>query len=148
MGGLLICREEFDITASQERVWRLIGKVVFSALPGMENLEILDENNFRALLRMKLFSVPVTMRIAGEITNLEPYDCFEVKLALQGPGGCFSADQKVRFVMKPKAMETSLVCTATLGKMGLLPRVLFLGTARRFARATFDAIGKRLQELA
>ena len=63
MANLLIAERDFVVKTSQERVWRLIGKVIFSSLPGMENVEILDENNFKALLRTRVFGIAVTMKI-------------------------------------------------------------------------------------
>ena len=41
--SLEIAERRFEVEASLDRVWRLIGKVIFSCLPGMEQVEILDE---------------------------------------------------------------------------------------------------------
>lgn len=137
------------IEASRDRVWRLIGKVIFSSLSNMENVEILDENNFRAILRMKVLGLPVNMKLKGEMVDISPPDSFSVKLLIKGLGGWFQADQKVTFAMTPVEQgKTALACKATVENIGLLPRLLLLGEARRFARSTFEAIEKRLQELA
>jgi carbon monoxide dehydrogenase subunit G len=149
MANLLICERDFIVKASQERVWRLIGKVIFSSLPGMENVEILDENTFRALLRTKVFGMAVTLKIQGEIVDLDPPDSFSVKLFLEGPGGLFKADQKVSFAMSPKeGGNTGVVCKAWVERMGLFPRLFILGEAKRFAQATFASIENRLKDLA
>ncbi len=94
-----MAEKSFEVEASQDRVWRLIGKVIFSSLPGMENMEILDENNFRAVLRMKTLGIPVSVRLKGEMMDVTPPDSFSVRLFIEGLGGLFKADQKVAFAM-------------------------------------------------
>ncbi len=144
-----LAKKIFEVGASPERVWRLIGKVIFSSLPGMENLEILDENNFRAVLRMKVLGIPLSLKLRGEMTDISPPESFSVKLSIEGPGGLFKADQKVTFSMTPADNgETFVFCNATVENMGPLPRLLLLGQARHFANSTFEAIEKRLKELA
>jgi len=147
--GIELSKKIFEVEASQERVWRLIGKVIFSSLPGMENLEILDENNFRSILRMKVLGIPLSLKLKGEMTDISPPDSFSVKLFLEAPGGLFKADQKVAFAMTPvKTGKTSVVCTATVENLGFLPRLFLVGQAQSFANSTFEAIEKRLKELA
>jgi len=144
-----LAKKIFEVEASQERVWRLIGKVIFSSLPGMENLEILDENNFRAILRMKTLGIPLSLRLKGEMTDISPPDSFSVRLFLVAPGGWFKADQKVAFAMTPlKKEKTSVACMATVENLGFLPRLFLIGQAQSFANSTFEAIEKRLKELA
>jgi carbon monoxide dehydrogenase subunit G len=144
-----LAKKIFEVEASQDRVWRLIGKVIFSSLPGMENLEILDENNFRSILRMKVFGIPVSLKLKGEMTDMSPPGSFSVNLFLEAPGGLFKTDQKVAFALTPvKNGKTSVTCKATVEDLGFLPRLLLVGQARRFASGTFAAIEKRLQELA
>jgi carbon monoxide dehydrogenase subunit G len=145
----LLDERNFVVDASQERVWRLIGKVIFSSLPGMERMEILDENNFRSLLITRVMGAQVTLKLKGEMVDVEPPDSFSVKLFLEGPGGMFKADQKVSFAMTPiDATKTRVACKAVMEQMGLLPGLLLTSQARSFARSTFEAIEKRLKELA
>jgi len=127
----------------------LIGKVIFSSLPGLENMEILDENTFRALLRTQILAFRLTLKLKGEMVDMEPPNSFSVKLFLEGPGGLFKADQKVTFTMTPVEQgKTALTCKATVENMGFLPRLFLFGQAQSFARSTFEAIEKRLKELA
>jgi carbon monoxide dehydrogenase subunit G len=149
MPSFLISERIFEVKASQERVWRLIGKVIFSSLPGMENMEILDENTFRALLRTQILGFHVTLKLKGEMVEMEPPNSFSVKLFLEGLGGLFKANQKVTFIMTlMEKGKTSVSCKATVENLAFLPRLFLLGQARRFARSTFEAIEKRLKELA
>ena len=141
--------KKFEVGASQERIWRLIGKVIFSSLPGMENVEILDENNFRAILRMKVLGLPVNMKLKGEMVDISPPDSFSVKLLIEGLGGWFQADQKVTFAMTPlEEKRTSVSSMASIENLGFFSRLLLLGQARRFADSIFEAIEKRLIDLA
>ena len=144
-----MAEKSFEVEASQDRVWRLIGKVIFSSLPGMENMEILDENNFRAVLRMKTLGIPVSVRLKGEMMDVTPPDSFSVRLFIEGLGGLFQADQKVSFAMTPlEKKKTAVNCKATVQDLAFLPRLFLLGQARSFANSTFEAIEKRLKELA
>ena len=148
MGNAVLAQKDFVVNAPRERVWRLIGKVIFSVLPGMENMEILDENNFRALLRVKMIGVEWALKLRGEMVDTSPPESFSVKLFLEGVGGLVKTGQKVSFAMTPaEGGKTSVACKATADEMGFLPRTLFSGQARSFARSTFEAIEKRLKEL-
>jgi carbon monoxide dehydrogenase subunit G len=144
-----IAEKNFAVEASQERVWRLIGKVIFSSLPGLENVEILDENSFRAILRMKVLGVRWGMKLKGEMVDVSPPESFSVKLFVESPGGLFAMEQKVDLAMTAvDKTKTEVACKATADSMGILFRALLLGQARRFARSTFEAVEKRLKELA
>jgi carbon monoxide dehydrogenase subunit G len=149
MAGTVLAEREFIVSATPDRVWRLIGKVVFSVLPGMESMEILDENNFRALLRVKMMGFEWVLKLKGEMVDISPPESFSVRLLLEGVGGLVKADQKVTLAMTPvENGKTSLACRATMEDMGFLQRFFLTGQARGFARETFEAIEKRLKELA
>jgi len=149
MAGTNLAEREFIVNATPDRVWRLIGKVIFSVLPGMESMEILDENNFRALLRVKMMGSEWVLKLKGEMVDISPPESFSVRLLLEGLGGVVKADQKVAFAMAPvEGGKTSVVCRATAEDMGLLQRAFLSGQARGFASETFAAIEKRLKELA
>jgi carbon monoxide dehydrogenase subunit G len=145
----VLAQKDFLANAPRERVWRLIGKVVFSVLPGMEKMEILDENNFRALLRVKMMGAEWVLKLKGEMVEISPPESFSVKLSLEGLRGRVKAYQRVAFAMTPaEGGMTSVACRAIAENMGFLPRVFLSGQARSFARETFEAIEKRLKELA
>ncbi len=135
------------IGTSQERIWRLIGKAIFSCLPGMEHIEILDENHFRALMKERVLGFKVPLKLTGEIVEMEPPDSFSVKLLLET--GLFKMDQKVTFTtVSVEEGKTSVDCKATVENLELMTRLFLVGRARSFARSTFEAIEKRLKEWA
>ena len=141
--------KHFVINASQERVWRLIGKVIFSSLSGMEKVEILDETRFRAFLRVKVSLLELTMRLKGEIVDMLPPDSLVVNIAIEGLRGLFRMNQKVTIDISSIDQErTAVACQAMAESMGILSRGMFLRQARRFAQSVFETIEKRLQDLA
>ncbi len=143
----LLEHRSFLVETSQERVWRLIGKAIFSCLPGMENIEILDENNFRALMKERVLGLKVPLKLTGEIVEMEPPDSFSVKLFLES--GLFRMDQKVTFTtVSVEEGKTSVDCKATVENLEFLTRLFLVERARSFARSTFEAIEKRLKEWA
>jgi carbon monoxide dehydrogenase subunit G len=144
-----ITSRDFVVNASRERVWRLIGKVILSSLPDMEEMEILDENNFKAMLRVRVSFLEFKMKLKGEIADIAPPDSLAVNIGLEGLGGYFRINQKVALKMTSAGGgKTTVACRAMALDIGTLSRVLFLGRARRFAQSTFQTIEKRLQELA
>ncbi|KPK85435.1 MAG: hypothetical protein AMJ94_19110 [Deltaproteobacteria bacterium SM23_61] len=149
MAVTALAQKEFIVNTTPDRVWRLIGKVIFSVLPGMESMEILDENNFRALLRVKMMGFEWVLKLKGEMVDISPPESFSVRLLLEGLGGLVKADQRVALVMTPvENGKTAVACRAAAEGMGFLQRTLLMGQARSFARQTFEAIEKRLKELA
>jgi carbon monoxide dehydrogenase subunit G len=149
MAETVLAEKNFSVGAPPERVWRLIGKVIFSALPGLENIEILDENSFRGVLRLKLLGLQMSNRVKGEIVDVLPTESFSVNLILLGPGGLFTLTQRASFAMKEvDRNQTEITAKATADSVGFLFRLLLIGQARRFAQSTFEAIEKRLQDLA
>ncbi len=149
MDSVLLDERNFEVPASQERVWRLIGKVIFSSLPGLEKMEILDENNFQGVLRIRVLGLQIMLKLKGEMLDVQPPDSFSVKLLMEGPGRIFKAEQRVDFTMTPiEATRTRVLCKAVIDEIGFLPGLLLKGQARSFARFTFEAIDKRLKELA
>ena len=143
-----IASRSFLVGATQERVWRLIGKVIFSSLGGLEEVEILDETRFRALLRVKVSVLEMKARLNGEIVEMEPPDALGVQLNLEAPGGLCKIIQKVSLKISSVEKErTGVSCKTVAQDMGILFRVLFLKQARYFAQSTFEAIEKRLKEL-
>ena len=144
-----IAAKNFVIHASQDRVWRLVGKVILNSLPGMEEVEILDERNFRAFLRVRVSLLKLTMRLKGEIVDMVPPDSLVVNIALEGLRGLFRMNQKVTIdITSIDQGRTAVACQAMAESMGILSRGMFLRQARRFAQSVFETIEKRLQDLA
>ncbi|MGB9699352.1 MAG: SRPBCC domain-containing protein [Thermodesulfobacteriota bacterium] len=148
MQNIVVAEKKFSVPSSAERVWRLLGKVIFSSLPQMENIEILDENNFRAILKTKILGAELNLKVKGEVVDIEPPENLTVRLSLSGPGIFSEIDQRVCFKITAEGKEKAGVeCKAILEKIGRLSRFLLGGEIKEFAEGTFAAIEKRLQEL-
>jgi carbon monoxide dehydrogenase subunit G len=140
MARTALAEREFIVNATPDRVWRLIGKVIFSVLPGMESMEILDENNFRALLRVKMMGSEWVLKLKGEMVDISPPESFSVRLILEGLGGLVKADQKVAFAMTPAEGRKTSVAAGRQRKKWAFAKVPFR-PGPGFAR-TFEAIEK------
>lgn len=148
MQNIVVAEKKIVVASPPERVWRLLGKVIFSSLPEMESIEILDENNFRALLKAKLMHKEVVLKVKGEVVDIVPLEVFAVKLSLQSPGDFIALDQRVNFALTPlEEGKTIIDCQAVVEKMGFLTKLLLLSQIQRFAQNTFGAMEKRLQDL-
>ncbi len=148
MKNIVVAEKKFSLPSSPERVWRLLGKVIFSSLPEMESIEILDENNFRAILKTKLWGMDIDLKVKGEIVDIIPPKTLSVKLSLIGSGFFSEIDQRVSFTIAEEGKDkTRVECQATAEKIGRLSRMFLLGEIKKFAQATLAAIEKRLQEL-
>jgi carbon monoxide dehydrogenase subunit G len=143
-----LARRTFEVDASPAKVWRLIGKVIFNCLPGMEEIDVVDEKNFRALQRMKIVFMEVRMRLKGEIVDITPPRSLAVNLAIEGAGGLVRMNQKVTIGMSAtEAGRTEVTCEATAASMSGWLGWLLLSQARPFVQSMFEAMEKRLQYL-
>ena len=145
----VIASRNFVVDASRERVWRLVGKVILSSLRGMEEIEILDENNFRAILKVKISFLELRMRLMGEIVDMVPPESLAVNIFVEAPGGLFKMSQKVTLGMTSvERGKTAVACKAGTERLGILFRWLLIPQARRFAQSVFETIEARLRDLA
>lgn len=148
MRNILVAEKKFVVASSPERIWRILGKVIFSSLPEMENIEILDENNFRAILKTKTLGTELILKVKGEIADIVPPENLAVKLSLTGTGIFSEINQRVCFNLTSKETGKTIVeCKALVEKIGRFSRFLFMGQIRKFAEEIFAAIEKRMEEL-
>ncbi len=149
MTETLIAERKFAVDSSRERLWQLIARVVFSSLSSVERMEIIDENNWQALLKVKLGFITLNMDLKGETIDTTPPEMIGVRLRATGMGGIAKLDQKVTIKLDPlDDARTEVTCRAVAYGMGSLFKLFLLGRARSFATETFDSIEKRLKYLA
>ena len=145
----VFAERQFVLEAFPERVWDLLGRVMFDSLHGLERVNIVDENNFRAMLKVKLGFIGLTGRLKGEMIDVTPPQFLAVVLGVRFLGGLLQLGQKVTFTLTPvNEGKTEVVCRALVEGMGTLFKWLLLRKARDFAGETFDSIEARLQQLA
>lgn len=144
--GKEIASRDFEVEGSQMRIWRLLGKVIFSCLPGMEEIEVADETNFRAVQRTRVAFMEVKMKLKGEIVDITPPHSLAVTLDLGALGGLIEMKQRVTIGLTAVMPEkTEVRCRAVLSASTGLPGWLIVGRARPFVKQMFEAMEKRMR---
>jgi carbon monoxide dehydrogenase subunit G len=136
-----LARRQYVIQAPRQRVWDLLAGTIIQCMP-VEQMQIVNDTTFRAVLKLKLGPLEVPMRLEVRAADISPIDslCTLVK-AKKGP---FESALKVSFALTDASEEsTSVVCTAT--EDGGSPWMWLLkGQQRSFAGDMFDAISAEL----
>ncbi len=145
----VIASRKFVVKAPSERVWDLLGGVVMGNLPGLEAMHALDENNFDALMRVKVAFITLPMRLKGQIiADADHPESLGISLGAKW-GGLVQLSQKVTFTVNPIDKDnTEVVCESIAQGMKPLTRLFLLGRVKSMARTTLQGIEQRLQELA
>ncbi len=143
-----IAEKRLAAEASQERVWDLLGTLIFDSLEGLEKMEIIDENNFRAELKAKAFGLPLTWHLRGEMIDITPPASLSVQLTAKSKGDLITVVQKITFSLDAAGEErTTLTCQAVAVDLPPLMRWVMLGEVRKLAQQIFDTIEERLKQL-
>ena len=144
----LIAEKRLAAEASQERVWDLLGTLIFDSLEGLEKMEIIDENNFRAELKAKAFGLPLTWHLRGEMIDITPPTSLSVQLTAKSKGDLITVVQKITFSLDAVGEgETTLICRAVAEDLPPLMRWAMLGEVKKLAQQIFDTIEERLKQL-
>ena len=123
--------------------------MIFDSLHGLERIEIIDENNFRAVLRVKLGFIGLIAHLRGEMTEISPPRFLAVVLKMRLIGGTLQLGQRVTFALTAvDEGKTEVVCKALAQGIVILFRWPLLGKAQDFAGETLSRIEERLQQLA
>ena len=147
--AVLTAERRFAVEASPERVWDLLGRAIFDSLGGMEKMEVIDENNFRAELRVRAFGIPLTMYLSGEMTDISPPTSLSVKLSSNSKWKVISLTQQINFTLEPAGEgKTNVTCQALAEGLNPLFRWALLGQVKNQARQIFAKIEERLKQWA
>jgi len=145
----LLAEKKIAAEASRERVWDLLGTLIFDSLEGLEKMEIIDENNFRAELKAKAFGLPLTWYLRGEMIDISPPQALSVKLAAKSKWNLITVVQKISFTLNSRGEgRSAMVCQAVAEDLTPLIRWVFLGQVKSLAQQIFDSIEDRLKQLA
>ena len=145
----LIAEKKISQEVSRERVWDLLGTLIFDSLSSMQKLEIMDENNFGAELTAKAFGIPLAMHLRGEMVDIAPPEALTVKLAARSKWNLITVVQKITFTISPTEKgNTTMVCRSVAQDLPFLVRLFLLGQVRAMAGQIFDSIQERLKQLA
>ena len=144
----LIAEKKLAADASRERIWDLLGTLIFDSLEGLEKMEIIDENNFRAELKAKAFGFPLTWHLKGEMTDIYPPETLSVRLTAKSKGSLITVVQKITFSLDDAGEgQTTMVCRAVAENLAPYLRWVFLGQVKTLAQQIFDSMAERLKQL-
>jgi hypothetical protein len=143
-------QSKFTIDASQKRVWDLFGRAIFDSLGGMGKMKVLDENNFRAELKMKVFGFfPMTFYVRGEMTDITPPSSIATNLKTASKWNLITMLLKVKFDMSPVGEnKTEVLCTSEAEGIPSALRWIAKGQVKSQSKDIFTNIEKRLRQWA
>ena len=145
----LIAEKKITAEASRERVWDLLGTLIFDSLSGLEKMEIIDENNFRAELKAKAFGLPLVFSLRGELIDIFPPSALTVKLSTASKWNLVTLVQKIAFRVDPEDDgRATMMCRAVAEDLSPLIRFVLLGQVKHMAGEIFDSMERGLKELA
>jgi carbon monoxide dehydrogenase subunit G len=139
---------EVELPASREVVWAKLNdpEVLKACIPGCEELEKTDEQNFRAVAKMKVG--PVSARFKGRVTlsDLDPPNGY--KISGEGEGGIAGfakGGATVGLSEKNGGTLLSYNVEAQIGgKLAQLGQRLISGTAKKLADEFFSNFAKAI----
>jgi hypothetical protein len=145
----VIVERNFVLHASRNRVWNLIGKTVLGKLPGLERIEIIDENNIRGLLRVRIAFIPLTMLLHVEVVDMQPPQSLVIRLRAQSKWSLIKLNQKITFTLSAIDEDTTEVaCKSTAEKIGAPVRLIALRKIKNLAEGSLKSIEERLSQVA
>jgi hypothetical protein len=144
----VIASKKFVVDASLERVWGLMGRVIINNLRGLEQMQMIDENNFSALLRVKMAFIGIPMRLRGQVVG-GSVGALAVLLKAKGMCGMVKLDQKVAFTATQISEgKTEIICESVAQGLNFLLSIFIMGMVKSMAKDTLDRIEKRLKQIA
>ncbi len=144
--GEVLAERRFTVEASGQRVWKLLGRVIFDSLE-MERFHAVDDRNFDALMKVEVASLKLPMKVKGEMTDITPLKGLTVRLDVDGMG-LIHLNQEVSISISPvEGGKTEVVCRASLEKMGALFKPFLLGRMKAFAGKILQSLEERLRQL-
>jgi carbon monoxide dehydrogenase subunit G len=110
----------FDVYAPVDRVWAFLSDMrkVGSCVPGVQNIEIVDEKRATWDLKMKIGPLSQTMRVATETLEQVPPSRARFK------GVADNADMLGTIELAPQGESTRVTYTMTVTAKGPLARIM------------------------
>jgi uncharacterized protein len=144
--------ESFVVAADQATVWEFFDDLprVARCVPGVEDVQLVDEARLRVRMRQKLGFLTATFDMRMNVTTKEPPRCLELSSigrSIRGAVGDLRATNRVDFEPdSPGATRVILTSDVAMGGMlGSVGHKVVAAkareTARLFAAALDDAIG-------
>lgn len=145
--GEILTNRKFLIEAPAQRIWKLLGRVIFDSLE-LEGFHAQDNRNFDALLRVKLAFFTLPMQVEGVMTDITPLKSLTVRLEVKGLR-VIHLNQEVTIALSPaNGGKTEVFCQVSLEKITPLFRPVLLGKVRSFGGHILESLEEQLRRLA
>ena len=146
MIAMMIAERKFVINASPEIVWELIGQSIFDAL-NLERINIIDENRFMALLKVRLGFISLPLFIDGEFVDMSRPEFLSATVKARGMKGVVWLNQKLNITLTPVyEAKTEITCKLMAEGMQILLRLMLLRMVKRTAGDMLDNIKECLEQ--
>jgi carbon monoxide dehydrogenase subunit G len=141
---------EIQLNAPRDVVWARLNdpEVLKACIPGCEELEVTEDNGFRAVAKVKVG--PISARFSGRValSDLDPPNGY--RIAGEGEGGIAGfAKGGASVKLADKDGGTSLAYDVEVqigGKLAQLGQRLISGTAKKLADQFFTTFAKAVGE--
>jgi carbon monoxide dehydrogenase subunit G len=134
---------EHTIQAPRQKVWEALNDpdILKQCIPGCEEIEQSDENEFSAKVKAKVG--PVNSRFSGKVTlsNLNPPESYTISGEGSGGAAGFAkggADVKLEEIDQQQTKLSYTVDAQVGGKLAQLGQRLIQSTANKYAQQFFD----------
>ena len=134
---------EHTIQADRQKVWESLNdpEILKQCIPGCEEIEQSDENEFSAKVKAKVG--PVNSRFSGKVTlsNLNPPESYTISGEGSGGAAGFAkggADVKLEEIDASQTKLSYKVDAQVGGKLAQLGQRLIQSTANKYAKQFFD----------
>ncbi len=145
---MIVADKNFILDSPRERVWQLLLRVVMRCMP-FESMELVDEKNFVARLKIGIGFIAVPMRVQIGITDIFEPESLVTILKARGMGGMVWLNQKATFTLTSLSeSKTQVTCNLVAQGMARLLRVFFLWKVKSFVQDSLDNIEALLRQWA
>jgi carbon monoxide dehydrogenase subunit G len=108
----VLSRQEFELPASQLRVWELLATSILQSLPITQS-EVVNDTTMRGVITLKLGPIALPQRIVMEVADIEPIRAFATKVTVGE--GMMGAVLGVRYeIAVIDDDRTRVICTANI----------------------------------
>lgn len=143
----LLAERKFTVGTQRQRVWSLLGRVIFDSLQ-LERFHARDDRNFDALLRVKLAFFSLPMQVEGLMADISPPESLTVLLEVRGLR-IIQLSQKVTIALsQAEGGKTEVACKASMERMSAFFRPFLIGKAKSLGGQVLGNLEENLQRLA
>ncbi len=143
--GILRVEKQFVLNAPQERVWGLLGGVIYQCLP-VEKVDVINEWLFNAELKLRFGFTRIPLKLKVELTEINPPGSLGTKIRIRV--GIVQFLMAVTFMLRQvNGDKTEVIGMAKDEGRQAISRWVLSKQRRDFAEKIFDSVEARLRQL-